>query len=103
MPFYAILRAIPDKLGGVIAMVTAILIFVFFPFSEGYCHVKKTKFSILSKLLVTSLICVFLFLGFIGGKPAIDPFVGAGAVASILYFSFIAVFFFIKVLYSSLF
>lgn len=95
LPFYAILRAIPDKLGGVLAMVFAILIFCLFPFSEKSFSVKKTKFSVVSKFLCSLLICVFLFLGYIGGKPAVYPFVSAGAMASFLYFSVIFVLFLI--------
>jgi quinol-cytochrome oxidoreductase complex cytochrome b subunit len=95
LPFYAILRAIPDKLGGVIAMVLAILIFGLLPFSDSLFSVKKTRFSIILKLLFSCLICTFLFLGYIGGKPAVYPFVDAGAVAALLYFIIIILFFFV--------
>ena len=94
MPFYAILRAIPNKLGGVIAMVSAIFVFLLLPLTEGLLGTKKTKFSALYKLSISCLVCVFVFLGYIGGKPAVYPFVDAGAVASFLYFAIILFFFF---------
>jgi len=94
LPFYAILRAIPNKLGGVIAMVFAIFVFVLLPCAEGFFGTKKTKFSALSKLLLACLICVFIFLGYIGGKPAVYPFVDAGMVASCCYFTILFMFFF---------
>jgi len=94
LPFYAILRAIPNKLGGVLAMVSAIFVFILLPFAEGFFGVKKTKFSSLNKLLFGCLACVFVFLGYIGGKPAVHPFVGAGAVASFFYFAVLSFFFF---------
>jgi quinol-cytochrome oxidoreductase complex cytochrome b subunit len=93
LPFYAILRAIPDKLGGVTAMVLAIIIFILLPFAEGAFSIKKTKFSLFNKLLLSMLFCVFLFLGYIGGKPAVFPFVSAGAIAAVSYFTLVGLFF----------
>lgn len=75
-------------------MVSAIFVFILLPLAEGLFGVKKTKFSALNKLLFSCLVCVFIFLGYIGGKPAVYPFVDAGAVASCLYFAVIAFFFF---------
>jgi len=86
LPFYAILRAIPDKLGGVVAMILSILIYVLFPFGGNSFAVKKTKFSAFFKLFFSILSCVFIFLGYIGGKPAVYPFVDAGAFGSSIYF-----------------
>jgi len=92
LPFYAVLRAIPDKLGGVVAMILAILIYLMLPFFEGFFSVKKTKFSVFFKFFFSVLTCVFVFLGYIGGKPAVYPFVDAGAVSSCFYFIIIVAF-----------
>lgn len=93
LPFYAILRAVPDKLGGVIAMISAIAILGLLPLTESIFHIKKTRFSVVNKLLCGAFFCVFIFLGYIGGKPAVYPFVGAGAFAAVLYFVLIVAFF----------
>jgi ubiquinol-cytochrome c reductase cytochrome b subunit len=48
LPFYAILRSIPDKLGGVVAMGAAILIFLLLPFLQKFT-VCSSKFDVLSQ------------------------------------------------------
>lgn len=86
LPFYAILRAIPDKLGGVIAMLFSILVFFLIPFIGSFFRIKSTRFLFLNKFLFYSFISTFLFLMWIGGNPAEAPFVFAGKVASVCYF-----------------
>jgi ubiquinol-cytochrome c reductase cytochrome b subunit len=85
LPFYAILRSVPDKLGGVIAMFCSILILLFLPFIT-VSEVRSNKFRIDSGYGYWFLVLDFLLLGWIGQKPAETPFIEIGAVATALYF-----------------
>lgn len=84
---YAILRSIPNKLGGVIALVISIAILYTLPF------INKKKFQSLqfypiNKLLFWSIISVILLLTWIGARPVEDPFIITGQLLTILYFSY---------------
>lgn len=86
LPFYAILRAIPNKIGGVIAMLAAILILFIIPFID-FSNIKSPRIRVLHNFFFIVLISVFLFLGFLGGSPAEEPFIFLSRLASFLYFS----------------
>lgn len=84
---YAILRAIPNKLGGVIALVSCILILFILPL----IHTSKIKgliFRPLGKLAYWIFMFNFVFLTWIGSKPVEDPFIFLGQISSIIYFSY---------------
>jgi len=85
LPFYAILRSIPDKLGGVIAMVGAILILLVLPFFN-LSLVSSSSFRPLWKLLFWIFLANFLLLGWIGGNPVEFPFVTIGQILTFSYF-----------------
>jgi ubiquinol-cytochrome c reductase cytochrome b subunit len=87
LPFYAILRSIPDKLGGVIAMVGAILILLILPLTERNI-VRGNAFRILSKLLYGFFICNFILLGILGQEHVEAPFIVLGQISTCLYFLF---------------
>nr|WKT10936.1 cytochrome b [Ptychadena beka] len=83
---YAILRSIPNKLGGVLALLFAILILLIMPFT----HTSKQRslmFRPLAKIFFWSLIATALILTWIGGQPVEDPFIMIGQVASVVYFA----------------
>lgn len=86
LPFYAILRAIPNKLGGVLAMLSAILIFFLLPIISSDVQIKSTRFRPLKRFVFWSFTVIFFFLGYIGGNVAEEPFIFAGRVFSFLYF-----------------
>jgi ubiquinol-cytochrome c reductase cytochrome b subunit len=56
LPFYAILRSIPDKLGGVLAMGAAILIFLLLPFLQKF-SISSSKFDVLSQFFFLIIYC----------------------------------------------
>nr|YP_192926.1 cytochrome b [Bombina orientalis]AAS83380.1 cytochrome b [Bombina orientalis] len=82
---YAILRSIPNKLGGVLALVFSILILALLPF----LHTAKQRslmFRPITQIIFWSLIADTLILTWIGGQPVEEPFILIGQVASLIYF-----------------
>nr|AVJ52613.1 cytochrome b [Dalcantha cf. alata YW-2018] len=84
---YAILRSIPNKLGGVMAMLMSILIIMMPPL------INKSKFQSntfypLNKVLFWSFTTVIIMLTWIGARPAEEPFIFVGQVMTVIYFSY---------------
>ena len=69
LPFYAILRSIPNKLAGVIAMFGAILILAFLPWLDT-AKTRSSKYRPLAKQFFWIFVVVCLLLGWLGSKPA---------------------------------
>jgi ubiquinol-cytochrome c reductase cytochrome b subunit len=87
-PFYAILRAVPDKLMGVIAMGGAIVVLFLLPWLDR-SPVKSIRYrGPLFKIALVIFIISFLALGFLGTQPATPTFTMAARVFSVLYFAF---------------
>ena len=87
LPFYAILRSIPDKLGGVLAMGGALIILLLIPFTNT-SEVRSTTFRPIFKIFYWLLVADFLILGWVGQKPVKDVYVLLGQVATVYYFLF---------------
>ncbi len=87
LPFYAILRAIPSKLGGVLAMFASILILVFIPWLDT-SRVRSAKYRPLFKWFLALLFITVIALGYLGGKPAEGNYVFWARVFTLYYFTF---------------
>ena len=86
LPFYAILRSIPNKLLGVIAMFSAILILLVMPFTD-LGRSRGLQFRPLSKFAFFAFVANFLILMQIGAKHVESPFIEFGQISTVLYFS----------------
>ena len=91
LPYYAILRSIPDKLGGVLAMGGALVMLLLMPLLNT-SEIRSTAFRPIFRKLYWFLILDFLILGWIGGNEVETPYIEIGQVATVLYFAFFLVF-----------
>ena len=87
LPFYAILRSIPNKLLGVIAMFSAIFILLIMPFSD-FSRSRGIQFKPLSKIVFYTFVANFLVLMQLGAKHVESPFIEFGQISTMLYFSY---------------
>ena len=90
LPFYAILRSIPDKLGGVVAMIGAILILLLLPFINT-SKIRSSKFRPIFSVAYWFFAANFLLLGWIGQKPVESPYIEVGMFSTAFYFIFLLV------------
>ena len=86
LPFYAILRSIPNKLLGVIAMFSAILILLAMPFTD-LSRFRGIQFRPLSKAAFFVFIGNFLILMQLGAKHVESPFIEFGQISTVIYFA----------------
>nr|YP_010957510.1 cytochrome b [Astrapogon alutus]WMY90837.1 cytochrome b [Astrapogon alutus]WNH21672.1 cytochrome b [Astrapogon puncticulatus] len=82
---YAILRSIPNKLGGVLALLASILVLMLVPILHTSKH-RSLTFRPLSQVIFWTLVADVAILTWIGGMPVEDPYIIIGQIASALYF-----------------
>lgn len=86
MPFYAILRAVPHKLGGVIAMGAAIAVLFVLPWLDR-SPVRSIRYKgMLSKIALAIFVVSFVTLGYLGGTASTPTATIIGRICTILYF-----------------
>nr|AGB14358.1 cytochrome b [Pelophylax hubeiensis] len=82
---YAILRSIPNKLGGVLALLLSIMVLFLMPIIHT-SKLRSLMFRPIAKTFFWALIANTAILTWIGGQPVEDPFITIGQIASGLYF-----------------
>ena len=90
LPFYAILRSIPNKLLGVIAMFSAILVILIMPYTD-MSKIRGMAFRPFSKIAFYVFVANFLILMQLGAKHVESPFIEFGLVSTVLYFTYFLV------------
>jgi ubiquinol-cytochrome c reductase cytochrome b subunit len=90
LPFYAILRSIPDKLGGVLAMFGSIAILALLPILNT-SNIRSSFFRPLHRQFFWLFIADVILLGWIGGCPVEDPYVLIGQLLAVYYFAYFLV------------
>nr|UFZ13110.1 cytochrome b [Protohermes spectabilis] len=81
---YAILRSIPNKLGGVIALVMSIAILFFLPFIKS--NFQGIQFYPINQIFYWFMVILLILLTWIGARPVEDPYILTGQILTILYF-----------------
>ena len=90
LPFYAILRAVPNKLGGVILLLSAIVVLVVLPFIS-FSQIRSSTFREIYKILFWFFFIDCLILGWVGGKSIETPFYEISQGATIFYFAYLII------------
>jgi ubiquinol-cytochrome c reductase cytochrome b subunit len=90
LPYYAILRSIPNKLLGVVAMLGSLLILLLMPILDT-SRVRGSQFRPLMRFAFWVFVTDFFLLMFIGSQHAEEPYITIGAIATALYFSWFLV------------
>nr|WAU48182.1 cytochrome b [Abrota ganga] len=84
---YAILRSIPNKLGGVIALVMSILILIILPFTFNK-KIQGIQFYPINQMLFWSMIIIIILLTWIGARSVEIPYILTGQILTVMYFSY---------------
>lgn len=84
---YAILRSIPNKLGGVVSLVLSIAILLILPFTHKG-KFRRLTFYPINQVIFWSLVSIVVLLTWIGARPVEDPYILTGQVLTVLYFSY---------------
>nr|ALJ93738.1 cytochrome b [Foenatopus ruficollis] len=84
---YAILRSIPNKLGGVIALILSIMILFSLPF-YNLKYINSNKFNLISQINFWLFLNISILLTWIGARPVETPFIFIGQILTIFYFMF---------------
>jgi ubiquinol-cytochrome c reductase cytochrome b subunit len=90
LPFYAILRSIPDKLGGVVALLAAIIILAFAPVLLE-ADIRGLQHRYYAKPLFFVFFVICLMLGWLGAQPIKAPYYQLGQVVTFFYFAYFIV------------
>nr|YP_009166376.1 cytochrome b [Jankowskia athleta]ALB36923.1 cytochrome b [Jankowskia athleta] len=84
---YAILRSIPNKLGGVIALVMSILILIILPFTFNK-KIQGIQFYPINQIMFWFFVMMVILLTWIGARPVEDPYIITGQLLTLFYFSY---------------
>ena len=90
LPYYAILRSIPNKLLGVIAMLGSLLILLLMPVLDT-SRVRGSQFRPLMRFAFWVFVTDFFLLMYLGSQHAEEPYITIGAIATFIYFAWFIV------------
>lgn len=90
LPFYAILRALPDKLLGVIALALSLIVLFFLPFYNR-AIIRSARFQPIYKIFFWFFVLVCCLLMWTGAKPIEAPFLIIGQVSTFMYFVYLVI------------
>ena len=90
LPFYAILRSIPNKLLGVISMFASLLILLAMPILDQ-SRIRGSQFRPLNRFIFWILVADFILLMYLGSQHVEQPFIVVGQVATALYFAWFVI------------
>ena len=90
LPFYAILRAVPDKLGGVLLMFASIAVLVVLPWLDS-SPVRSMRFRPMARIALFLWTISFFVLMYCGAMPAEEPYVTISRIATAYYFAYFLV------------
>uniref|UniRef100_UPI00315D1F35 cytochrome b n=1 Tax=Jasus edwardsii TaxID=95461 RepID=UPI00315D1F35 len=82
---YAILRSIPNKLGGVIALAASVAILMVLPLTH-FSKFRSLTFYPLNQIMFWSLVSILILLTWIGARPVEDPYIITGQILTVVYF-----------------
>lgn len=88
---YAILRSIPNKLGGVIALALSVIVLYTLPFTVNITKKKRSNLNPLSKITFWLFVITVLLLSWIGARPVEDPYIVTGQILTVVYFLYFIV------------
>nr|ALO76315.1 cytochrome b [Omalisus fontisbellaquei] len=97
---YAILRSIPNKLGGVMALFLSISILFIMPMIKK--KMQSNSFYPMNKILFWSFVVVFLLLTWLGAKPVEEPYIFTSQMLTIAYFMFFPIMFLMSKLWDKI-
>nr|AQM57888.1 cytochrome b [Dendrolimus kikuchii] len=84
---YAILRSIPNKLGGVIALIMSILILIILPLTFNK-KMQGIQFYPINQIMFWMMIIIIILLTWIGARPVENPYIITGQLLTVFYFSY---------------
>nr|QYC36458.1 cytochrome b [Illiberis ulmivora] len=84
---YAILRSIPNKLGGVIALIMSILILIILPLTYNK-KIQGIQFYPINQILFWMMITTIILLTWIGARPVEEPYIITGQILTTIYFTY---------------
>lgn len=84
---YAILRSIPNKLGGVIALAASVAILFILPFTHK-AKFRRLAFYPLNQIIFWIIVVIVILLTWIGARPVEDPYVITGQILTVAYFAY---------------
>nr|YP_007474211.1 cytochrome b [Rimicaris kairei]AEX32601.1 cytochrome b [Rimicaris kairei]WPN85861.1 cytochrome b [Shinkaicaris leurokolos]WQG15298.1 cytochrome b [Rimicaris kairei] len=84
---YAILRSIPNKLGGVIALAASVAILFILPFTHK-AKFRSLAFYPLNQIMFWIMVVIVILLTWIGARPVEDPYVITGQILTVAYFAY---------------